>query len=242
MRLPAIQGVIRRRLLVNYRADPAVMSKVIPPCFQPKLHDGHAIAGICLIRLEAMRPVGLPALVGINSENAAHRIAVEWTDSAGKRREGVYIPRRDTDSWLNHFAGGRIFPGEAGHAKFKVEDGDSWVDLTMQSDDGQVSVHVIGRDAGEQMPAGSRFHSLSESSAFFEGGCLGYSATCDGSRLDGLTLRTEAWRVEAFEVSDLRSSYFDDSQRFPKGSVEFDHALVMRNIEHRWEAAESMKA
>jgi hypothetical protein len=29
-------------------------------------------------------------------------------------------------------------------------------------------------------------------------------------------------------------SDFSDSRRFPEGSVEFDHALIMRNIAHEW--------
>src|SRR5690242_18691517 len=89
MRLPVIEGTIRRRLLVNFRVDPAVMQAQLPPRFSPKLHDGHAIAGICLIRLEAIRPRHFPALVGVSSENAAHRVAVLWTDEKGEQKEGV---------------------------------------------------------------------------------------------------------------------------------------------------------
>ena len=62
------------------------------------------MAGICLIRLEQMRPAGLPSFCGLSSENAAHRIAVEWQEPAGAWREGVYIPRRDTGSRLNFHA------------------------------------------------------------------------------------------------------------------------------------------
>ena len=52
MRLPRVHGVIRRRLLVNFRLDPDVAQRQLPASFHPKLHDGHAVAGICLIRLE----------------------------------------------------------------------------------------------------------------------------------------------------------------------------------------------
>jgi hypothetical protein len=49
---------------------------------------GMGIAGICLIRLKQIRPRSLPALLGLSSENAAHRIAVEWEEH-GAYREGV---------------------------------------------------------------------------------------------------------------------------------------------------------
>jgi hypothetical protein len=55
MRLPKVHGTIRRRLLINYRVDPAVMQRHLPAPFRPKLHDGNAVAGMCLIRLEGSR-------------------------------------------------------------------------------------------------------------------------------------------------------------------------------------------
>ena len=65
MRLPTIAGVIRRRLLLNYRVEPDVLAHQIPAPFVPKLHHGSAIAGICLIRLEAIRPRGTSIMNGM---------------------------------------------------------------------------------------------------------------------------------------------------------------------------------
>ncbi len=44
------------------------------------------------------------------------------------------------------------------------------------------------------------FSSLSEASAFFESGSLGYSVTGDAKRLDGLVLETKQGHVEALDV------------------------------------------
>ena len=96
VKLTKVHGVIRRRLLVNFRIDADVAQAQLPKPFRPKLHDGYAVAGVCLIRLEEIRPRFLPRILGLSSENAAHRFAVKWTDDAGER-EGVYIPRRDLD-------------------------------------------------------------------------------------------------------------------------------------------------
>src|SRR4051812_30514761 len=103
---PVMQGIVQRRILVNFRVDPEVIQRQIPPPFRPQLVNGWAIAGICLIRLVQLRPRGIPAALGQASENAAHRVAVNWTESSGERREGVYIPRRDTGSPLNAIVGG----------------------------------------------------------------------------------------------------------------------------------------
>lgn len=240
MKLPIIQGTIRRRILVNFRVDPVVMQRHLPPAFKPKLHAGSAIAGICLIRLESIRPKGLPAALGISSENAAHRIAVTWNDG-DQEKEGVFIPRRDTGSTLNHLAGGRVFPGEHHLADFRVSDTGAAIDFEMRSRDGEVAVQLRGR-IGEALPTGSQFKSLAEASSFFESGSIGYSVTKDSRRLDGIFLRTKTWKMQTLDVDDVQSSYFADEKRFPVGSVNFDCALIMRDIEHEWQSEPDLYA
>ncbi len=109
----------------------------------------------------------------------------------------------------------------------------------MHSNDREVSVRIRGRVGGE-LPSSSCFSSLPEVSSFFEPGSLGYSVTSEAGRLDGIELRTHGWRVEPLQVDEVHSSYFGDETRFPKGSVEFDCALVMRNLGHEWHSAEDL--
>lgn len=238
MKLPIIQGIIRRRILANFRVDPEVMRRQLPNRFKPKLQSGFAVAGICLIRLEQVRPRWFPAFAGINSENAAHRVAVLWPEGE-KGREGVFIPRRDTGSILTNLGGGRIFPGEHNLAVFDVKERADEIDLRMRSNDGAVSVRVAG-NVGGQFPQTSCFPTLEAASSFFEPGSLGYSVTRESGRLDGIELRTKSWKVELLQVTTVESSYFSDEKRFPRGSVEFDCALIMRNIKHEWHSAEDL--
>jgi len=232
MNLPRVKGVIRRRLLVNFRVDPEVMSRHLPRGLTPKLKGGCAIAGICLIRLEQIRLPTLPLPIGLSSENAAHRIAVVAPDGA----DAVYVPRRDSDSWLNHLVGGRLFPGLHHRARFKVDDDGSHVRLMMKSVDAAVSVEVVGSQC-PKMPDKSVFGSVDEASNFFEAGSVGYSATRDPERYDALVLETENWCVHPLDVSIVRSSYFEDREAFPSDSATFDHALVMRDVQHEWRSA-----
>jgi hypothetical protein len=238
MQIPVIQGIIDRRVLANFHIDPDVMADVLPPPFRPKLVTGYAIGGICLIRLKNVRPRFLPFPWGIGSENAAHRIAVEW-DVDGQTQEGVYIPRRDTDSRFNIWAGGTIFPGIHHHAMFTNEESDGYISVDMQSDDGNARVHVAGR-VTDHLPDASVFSSVADVSEFFERGSLGYSVTRTEGRYDGLELNCTNWHVEPLEIETVESSYFADESRFPKGSVEFDCALLMRDIHHEWHSRKDL--
>ena len=242
MKIPAITGIIRRRILLNYRVEPEVVLSLLPANFRPKLVGGYAIAGICLIRLEQIRPMGLPRVVGISSENSAHRIAVCWDDGAGGSSEGVFVPRRDTDSRLNALAGGRIFPGVHHLSKFTVADQDGSISLRVDAEDMESPLANVQLRETTVFPAGSVFKTLQESSKFFEAGSIGYSSRPDSCALDGLMLKVADWQVLPLDVVSVESAYFDDRALFPRDSIAFDHALLMRDIPHEWHSEPTLTA
>lgn len=227
-----VGGTIRRRMLVNFRIDPGVAQARLPVKFRPKLANGYALGGVCLIRLEQERPLPLPAVVGLSSENAAHRFAALRADDRGTVEDCVYIAHRHSGSALIRALGGRVFPGAHEGARFSVQERDGLIDLTMSSRDG-FFVQVRARRA-QQLAAGSVFTSIDEASRFFLGGSLGYSGSWRPSRLDALRLETSRWAVVPLDVDVARSTYFEDRSLFPTGSIEFDSALLMEDIPHEW--------
>lgn len=238
MRIPIIRGTIDRRILVNYRVDQEVLRKLLPEPFRPKLVNKVGVAGICLIRLNHIRPTAFPAVVGISSENAAHRIAVEW-EEGGRLLEGVYIPRRDTSSRLNTILGGRLFPIIHYHARFDVAESDDYYRVVMNSDDGIAHVALEARVA-QTLPAQSVFGSLESASGFFELGSVGYAPSLKSGELHALELRSFGWKVQPMNVERVESSFFGNPSAFPVGSIEFDSALLMRGIEHEWHVRPAM--
>jgi len=239
MNIPKIKGVIKRRILLNYRVDPEVIQQILPHPFRAKLHQGYAIAGICLIRLEEVRPHFMPQIIGINSENSAHRVAVEWDTEEGVQ-EGVFVPRRDTDSLLNSLAGGRIFPGVHHHSRFEINDDQGEIQIKVIEKGNDTPLVDLSVTETETFPADSVFNSIEESSKFFENGCIGYSARPDSTKLDGLLLKVPRWEVSALEVESVNSAYFDNTKIFPAGSIHLDHALLMRDIDHEWHSQPMM--
>lgn len=192
------------------------------------------MAGICLIRLSQLRPAGLPAALGVTTENAAHRIAVEW-DGPDGLRHGVYIPRRDSSSLLTTLLGGRLFPGEHHRARFSSSEVGGCYEVLLESLDGTAGV-TVRATAARDLPADSIFASLADASRFFEQSPLGYSPGRRPARYDALELRCAGWQVEPLVVEHAESSFFDNAQLFPAGTTELDSALVMRDIPATWHA------
>ena len=238
MKIPTIIGTIDRRILINFQADREVIEKFLPATFRPKLVNDKAMVGICLIRLKNIRPKGLPFNIGISSENGAHRIAVEWTEN-GEQKEGVYVPRRDTSSRLNSLAGGRIFPGVHHHAEFKVNESNGMYQVEFESEDGTF-LKIIAKETKEWSNE-SVFENQDCASDFFKQGAVGYSPNKIGEAFDGLELKTKKWEVSPLSVMEVKSSFFEEESIFPKGTIRFDNALLMRNIDHEWNSKEDIR-
>jgi hypothetical protein len=220
-------ATIERRLLVNYRVDPAVIAHLLPEGIRPQIVDGSAVAGVCLIRLGSFRPMWVAPKVGHRSESAAHRVAVEWVGPEGPQT-GVFIPRRHSASRLAQVAGGRVFPGVHEHARVRSVESDRDLSVTVDAADLHVEIdaHVVPSEDFES----SLFTDLSAASDFFRKDAVGWSPTRAG-KLEPLRLDTNAWRVEPARATRIESSFFDG---LSSGSAVFDHVLVMRNVPVVW--------
>ena len=231
MQIPALRGMIDRRILINYRVEADVLARILPAPFRPQVVRGFGIAGICLIRLTGLRPRWAPAWAGFGSENAAHRIAVEWT-ADGTTRHGVYIPRRDSSSWWNAFVGGRLFPGVHHHSRFVVSETGERYQIELTNWDG--TFVSIDAKVSNALPADSVFDSLEEAAEFFTQGSVGYSPSRCAGTCDGLELCAAPRDLAPLHVQSAESSYLSDPGIFPAGSAQFDCALLMRHVPHEW--------
>mgnify|MGYP000926046395 CR=1 FL=1 len=232
-------GIIKHRILLNYKIDAEVMTQNSPAGFTPKLVNGYAVGGICQVSLKQMRPAGFPASIGLTSHNAAHRVAV--VNSEGD--EGVLVLRRDTNSKANVLVGGRIFAGVYTKAHFDVyNDADDYeVTITRKKvrdqgvEGGNNTVMHIQGQIKKSLPLNSIFRDVEDVSQFFKAGNRGWSPQCQNSCVyDEVELKTQTWNMQPLEVKSHYSGYFMNETMFPKGSVKFDHAIIMRDIEHSW--------
>jgi len=125
-----------------------------------------------------------------------------------------------------------LLSGKSHVAYFQVVEEAERVSVTI-SRNGQREFVVCG-EVSNSLPATSLFPSLEQASIFFQQGPLGLSATGQPGCFDAVELQCENWNPIAMNVSRVESSYFDDHTIFPPGSVEFDSALLVRNVVHRW--------
>lgn len=229
-----VTGIIDHRILLNFRIDPEIMKRNLPGEFTPKVVNGYAIGGICQVSLSEMRAKGMPSIIGTGSHNAAHRIAVDSSEG-----EGVYVTRRDTNSWLNTMSGGRLFPGVYQKAKFDVSISGVSYSVRIENKDNELIMYISAEVVSE-LPTGSVFESTDDVSEFFKTGNIGWSSREKGNQFDAIELKTVEWQMEPLKVHESYSAYFSDNSKFPSGSVEFDSAMIMRNLKHSWVSRDNL--
>lgn len=230
--LPKLEGVIARRVLLNFWVDPEVAQELVPPPLEVATQAAYAVAGICLIRLEQLRPKGIPAGLGASSENMAHRIAIRYPAQDGLR-DGVFIWRRETDRALVKLLGGRLFPGVHGRARFRVSEDPDRLTYRVQSEDGDARVELDVRVADEWRPT-KLFPTFEEVVRFFERGDCGYSCSLREDRLEGMRLRSLEWHMIPLSVQKVESTFYENPDRFPPASIGLDGAVLMRGVPHEW--------
>lgn len=230
--LPILEGVIARRLLVNFRLTPEVAQALVPAPMEVQIQNGFAVAGICLIHLTQLRPKGLPTAIGLSSENMAHRFAVTYP-VGNIRQSGVFVRRRETDQRLVALLGGRMFPGVQHPASFAIEDTGDCIEMDIKTEQGASDVALKVSPLAEWTPT-PLFATFEESSAFFESGDCGFSCGLHEETLEGMQLKTEFWKASPLQIDRLHSAFFENPALFPPGSATFDSALLMRGIPHEW--------
>ena len=223
-------STVQHRMLINYRVDPVVARSLVPEGMRPQLVDGSAVAGICHIRQNQLRPAWLKLPIGLAAESSAHRIAVEWDDAAGAH-SGVYIAERHSSSRLAQLLGGRFVPGVQKRARFRSSTGGDLIHLELDSPVTKATADVELTDEFHSKLWGDDLHAASE---FFRTGSVGWSPTHAGP-LEALQITTDRWKLVPATALSVKSTFFD---ALPAGSAVLDCVLVLRNVPFEWSVPE----
>lgn len=220
-----MHGTIRRRLLVNAVVDPDEAARHLPDGLRPHLIGVGTVVGCCLLEIEALRPSGMPVIVGQRIRATAHRIAAEWGDEAGATVTGVYVPVRHTDSRLASLVGGRIFPGVHERARIEISTADSALRWRSDPfDDPALAMQVVVSVAPDGV---------------VEAPCEPVGATCLDAAIgvspDHRGVLEAAHMAPAHRVArrvvieDLRSGYIDSF-----ASAELTNSYLMSDVDVTW--------
>lgn len=210
-----VKGVIARRVLITYRIDPVVVSEILPAPMRPKLYERYAIGGVSLIRHHDLQTDFAPFFRLDVTEGAEYHFAVEF-DEDGKTRSGVYVVRRESNSFSDRDIFELYYPGGPSHSHFDSVETESSILMKVTSLDDDVEIEFKG-NVRTDWPEGSVFLTIEDAGDFFFSGQDAVLGSED-----------DIWTLEAMHPDVVNSTYFDCTRRFLPGSIELDNVILMR--------------
>lgn len=218
---------MRCRILVVYRVEPGVASRLLPEGLSPRLVQGRAVGLVCYTRLGTLRSRFLPRQ-GAALDHLAYRFAVEREGSTGSE-EGTWVQHRETSSWLAGRLGERFVRGEYGRSRFQLQEQAFGLELRVESERGE-ELYLRAEACGA--PTGSMFSRPQELEGFLDASGAVRPLDVFAPEADQIDLN-EGFAPEPLSVFELRAPFFEDERHFPPGTAVLDSAwrLVTRRAQ-----------
>lgn len=228
MRPPTLEGTIERRLLISYRADPDIVRTHLPTGSR-HTPSRATPSSVSASSNSASTPPACPERSASGPSTARTATPSSTPTDNPPSTSPAETPTRRS----SHPPAGDSSPAATTEPRITATEDEHNLRVTLDSRDDLIHVTVKAHPT-DQLPGDSVFADPATASAFFEHADTGYSDTTRIDCLDALILETANWSATPLAVDEVDSSYFDNSDRFPEGSITLDHGLLMRDIHHTW--------
>jgi len=235
MRFPknaiSMVGDIDRCWLFAYRVPLDQVAKLTPEPLEAVSHGGFGFLNIVISQLSHMRPLGLPAIVGVRYWHVAYRIPVRASRSGKGAVEGLYFLRSDADSTPMVGLGNLMTDFRFHKCQLITGNSPGHIELKVISSEAPAEVG-IDLDRQPELADGSPFTTLDEAQAFLKYKPAGI--VVNGGEVDVLRITRDesAWKSRLVHVDRAKFGFL--------GS--FDATLEVcyqvEPIHYRWNRAE----
>jgi len=226
-----IIGDIERCWLFAYRIPAQQLTDQAPKPLQLVTKGGFGFVNVVISELAHIRPLGLPAFVGMRYWHIAYRIYVRFCPQAADPIEGLYFLRSDADSRMM-VAGGNLLTDFRFHV-CRVENRQSGTERTLKVDSSDAPAIVRLCYAMEpQVALGSPFADLNEAQAFLKYKPAGISVNRRGVDVLRITRDEAAWRSKLIHVVDADFAFLKPFDATLEACYEVEP------VHYRWNRAE----
>jgi uncharacterized protein YqjF (DUF2071 family) len=213
---------------------PETLARVLPPPLEPDLYNGEAFLSAVVADMDRMRPVFVPAALGVTYRQVVYRAVVRHGDE-----RGVHFLRSDADDSLMVLMGNLLSFFRFHRASILAVSGGGLRHFDLVTDPADhADIHAtfdIGR-AGRAISAGSTFPSLEAAQAFLVELYAAFRPGAD--RMNTVRIKRGAWRVKMAEAPRARFDFMNGSTTFPAGSTRLDSVIYVEDIEYYWHTLE----
>jgi len=228
-----LRGRIERRYLVVYRVDPDAAALLVPTGAHPLEYHGATLVSLCYTRLAAARSPLLPRSLRSARHHLAWRIPIQKGEEA---RRGVWVPRRETSSWLSARCSGALSRSEYHQARFELNDDDASLQLTVLRHPDELVLSLRARRGGELR--GSIFATPRQAREYMAGDGPVTPPDPLAPLLDRLHVEDDC-TLEPLAVDEVHVPGFEDGVLLPAESADFDSLFCVTPVRRAQNAAPS---
>ena len=235
-------GRLSECLLLSYRTPAASIRRLLPPGLSLVTRGPWAFWNVVACRVDAMRPRGLAAALGISYHHVAYRLMARARTADGQAVEGLYFVRSDADSGAiactgNRFTNFLFHRSEIGFERRPGRDDALTVSVLGRRGhyeaDALLRVDTAPRDAAPSLSEGSPFTSPEEAARFLKYQPLGLSVDLDARwlKLAEVMRDEQAWRETPVRVIEAHWSFLDS---IGQTDVQLERATRVEPLDYRW--------
>lgn len=231
-------GTLEECLLFMYRCPVEAVRPLVPECLELVTYKGHAIMGVVVSNLKAMRPWPFPSWTGIGYRHVAYRIYVSFTPPGKQPIEGLYFLRSEANSSLMKVAGNMLTDFHYHRAEIEAEripENNQLRFRILNSEDGKGNAEAILQlEEIQQLAPDSLFSSVKEAMdvLHYEPYGIFYDAIRNNINVVKVTRNDRQWKETPVRVLQQRWDYVDSL--IPSG-LQHELTVMVDSIPYRWE-------
>jgi hypothetical protein len=184
-----------------------------------------------------MRPVGVPAALGITYDQIVYRVVVRC---GGER--GVHFLRSDADNRLMCELGDRLTFFGFHHADIAFDDGDDGVlSLSVSGPPGspaRIEDRFDLAAAGSQPPSSSRFDDAATAQAFLVELYAAFARDAAHDQIEIVRIARGDWAPRFLAPTGGTYDFMQRGPLFDAGTAELDSIISVGDVPYRWHRLE----
>jgi hypothetical protein len=229
-----VSAHIRERYLVTFRGPAARLAALVPAPLTIDALDGYGFVRVCALKIRNTDVVGLPSLLRFDNRELLYRIGVRVGG-----QPSFFTLRSDVSSpalaLLGRFSHYRLRRADVTLARAEGR-----TRLVCRSRDGQADADFEASPGVAVPPADSLFASVEAATRFLIGMSVSVDVTPEG-RVRLQDIDHDPWRARFVAPTCRRFDFVDRIARAIGADLEYDHTLVMTDLEQTWRAARWMR-
>ncbi len=231
--LLTMNGRITECVLLSYRTPKHTVEHLLPPGLEPVTRGPYAFWNVVACRVEAMRPAGTPAALGVTYHHVAYRLLAQAMTRTADLHRGLYFVRSDADARLLGVAGNLLTDFHFHPAHIDLVDHDKTLTLTVSRTPQRAGDAELCIDT--RLPAQLRddscFPTLTDARSVLRDEPMGLAVEGGTLKLAEVLREQAGWHEQPVHVSHARFNFF---AAMGQHEVQLELATRIAPIDYRW--------